>query len=102
MPPKPPKKADLKLFNVIIQHDVYVVARTVEEAYEAIEGVIRGGEAPMEKIHHEVRAIRDIRTEWKTERPFVAGAITDEEWAPFAGKTTEEFFEAVLQLPTKN
>ena len=103
MAPKPSEK-HLRLFNVIMQYDVYVVARTFEEALEAVRGTIQQGEAPTEQISHEVRTQRDIRTEWKTERPFVAGAISDEEWAPFAGKTTEEFFEAVSLpvLPSKN
>ena len=91
------KKDELQLFNFVVMYDLYIVAHSKEEARNAILASVRQGEEPTDITEYTIRATRDIRNEWKHERPLVAGAITDTEWEPFKGMKTQEFFEAVTK-----
>lgn len=89
---------DLKVFNVVVQYDFYIVAHNQEEAGDAILGAIRGGETPSEIITYLVKNLRDIRMSWREEKPFVAGEVEDNEWKEFEGKTTGQIY-AKLSSP---
>lgn len=95
-------KPKLKLYNVVVQYDIYIVAHDTgdaeqdkREAAEAVLSAIRDGETPTEVVKYEIRSSRDIRSDWRGQKPFVAGTVTDEEWTNFAGTTTSEFFEQI-------
>ncbi len=90
----------LKLYNVVVQYDIYIVGRDTgdakedkQEAGEAVLSAIRNGEHPSDVVVYEIRNQREIRVDWRTQKPFVAGSISDKEWEKFSGSTTNEFFE---------
>lgn len=87
--------ASIQLFNTVVQFDIYIAAHSKEEAEAAVLAAIQQGEKPMEVFSYAILNPRDIRNDWREERPLVAAEVSDEEWQPFTGKTTHDFFMSV-------
>lgn len=84
----------MKIYNCIVQYDIYVVAESKEDAMQAALKVI-AKEPPNDTATYEVQHIRDIRNDWRIQQPFVAPDISDDDFEPFQGKTTEEVYSAL-------
>lgn len=83
----------MKLFNVIVIYDVYVVAESGEAAQAAILDVINSSDLkPSETVGFEVTREQAIRARWRDEKPFVAADISGADFAKLKGKTTVETF----------
>jgi hypothetical protein len=85
----------MKLYNCVLQFDVYIVANNAQEAIDACTGIIQRGEPPTDKVTYDIRTLRDIRVDWRDQQPFVAPSVTDEQYAPLADLTTESVFNAL-------
>lgn len=83
----------MKLFNVVIQFDLYVVAHDEAEAKEAGLLQVRGDEPITDVAVYEVQDRRDIREDWNDQRPIVSNAVTDDEYADHIGSSTIQIYE---------
>lgn len=89
----------MKLYNCVLQYDVYIVANSAQEALDACAGIVARGEPPTDKVTYDIRTLRDVRVDWRDQMPFVSPQITDEQYAPLSELTTEGVFDA---LASKN
>ncbi len=87
----------MKLWNVIIVHDVFALAESPEKAREVILAAIHNGELPpcdqnAIPVNHE----RSIREAWREQKPFVAEDVSDKDFESIKGKTTLEIFGQIF------
>lgn len=84
----------MKLYNVIIIHDVYCVANDPEEARAAVRAAIKEDFAPTEQTALETRFESNVRASWRDQKPFVGNDISDEDFDKLVkGSTTIEMFK---------
>ena len=87
-------RIDMRLFNTIVIFDMYTVARSPEEAREALLAAIREGSAtPTENTAKEVTMHNSIRQSWIGQKPWFATDITDEEFEQLKPLTVGEVWE---------
>jgi len=80
----------VKLFNVIVVYDCYVVAESDDAARAALLLHIREEKLPTSETNVlPATEPRHIRTAWQDERPLVASDVSDEDFERVKGKTTE-------------
>lgn len=96
----------MKIVNVIVVWDVYVIADDAEEYQPPVDAVlmhIREGLPHSEAKGIEVRDEKAIRTKWRDEKPLVTAGVTDEDFAQLKGKTVIQTFEMLhtKQAPAK-
>jgi predicted NAD-dependent protein-ADP-ribosyltransferase YbiA (DUF1768 family) len=86
----------MKLFNVVIIHDVFVVGDNPEKAREAVLAAIREGTSPTEMTALEARSESNIRQSWREQKPYVAADISDADFEKVVkGHTTIEMFKQI-------
>ena len=91
---KPKDRIDLRLYNTIVIYDDYVVARSNEEARQALLASIQSGDtAPTEVVAKEVSMISSVRASKVDERPLIASDVTDDEFEKLRGITNGSAFE---------
>ncbi len=91
-------RVDLRLYNTIIIYDVYCIARTADEARQAILQSIQGDVRMFtEATSRELTSINSIRASWAEQSPFVAADVSDEEFENLKGITTSAAFERLYQ-----
>lgn len=84
----------MKLFNVIVIHDVYVAAESPEDARETIKKWLKTDEAkPTEETALETRNEGNIRMSWREQKPFVGDAVPDKDFSRLKGKNVVETFK---------
>ena len=83
----------LQLRNVVIQYDLWIVAKEDDDVATLALGVICGGEKPNEIVAYVIQNARDVPSRLHDTLPFVSETITDEEYAPFTGSSVPEVFE---------
>lgn len=87
-------RVGLRLYNVIIIYDDYVIAKEAAEARALVEGAIVAGDLePMEQVAKEVTMANSIRTSKVKASPLVASDVTDEEFEALRGITNSAAFE---------
>jgi hypothetical protein len=85
----------MKLFNVIIIHDVYCVAENQDNAKLAIKAWILAGGAPTSEAALEAREAQNLRDSWKNQRPFVGDDVSDSDFKSLKGLSTQQVFERI-------
>lgn len=87
-------KMPVRLFNVLMHWDFYILAKDETDAREGAIAVIRAGQQlPYEQVAYEARRERDIRTKWRDEPPWMSATIPDQ--------PEETTLEAFTRLYTK-
>lgn len=93
----------MKLHNVIIVHDVYVVAETEEDAIKTVLDGIHTAEEPLkpsEQVAIEATdPRRSVRAAWCDERPFVGASISDADFETLKGKSTLDVCKMIYTKP---
>lgn len=87
----------MKVWNVIVVHDVYAIAETPEAARASIIAAIASGEIEITEqnaipVNHE----RSIRETWRDQKPFVGDDVSDADFETLKGKTTLEIFKMIM------
>lgn len=78
----------MKLYNVIMQVDVYVVAESADDARATIKKWMQTSECkPTEEVALETRFERNIRQSWRDQRPLIGDAVPDASFNKMKGKT---------------
>lgn len=86
----------MKLYNVVIIHDVFVVGNDPEKAREAVLAAIREGATPSEMTALEARTEGNICQSWREQKPFVAADISDDDFEKkIKGHTTIELWKSL-------
>lgn len=86
----------IRLFNVIVFYEVFVLAKDHDDARAAVGAVIRSGDQPpYEQVAYEIRHERDMTSRWKEELPWVSESVN---YDPPQPETCTEVF---LRLYTK-
>lgn len=86
----------MKVWNVIVVHDVYAIAETPESARAAIIAAIASGEIELtEQNAIPVNAERGLRESWREQKPFVGDDVSDADFETLKGKTTLEIFKMI-------
>lgn len=78
----------MKLFNVIVNFDMYVVAESPEAAREALQAWVAEGNEPSESVAIEALRENSIRAAWRDKPPLVAADVTDDQFETLKGRTT--------------
>ena len=98
----------MKLFNVIMIHDVYVVAESPEDARATLAAFVKE-QARLDdlKLNEstalEARSENNVRESWRKERPLVGNSVSDADFAKLKGKGTAEIYKMIYtkEEPTK-
>lgn len=89
----------MKLHNVIVAYDVYVLAESPEAARQAVNEFIKADElAPNHVAAHPV-VHAPIRPQWRDEKPLVASDVSDADFARVKGKTTQQVHDMLFKHP---
>lgn len=91
----------MKLYNVILIADCYVVAESGEAAREALKTAILEGEKHTEETALEVRNETSIREAKKADKPFVGADVSDADFEKLKGKTTVEIYKLIYTKVSK-
>ena len=78
----------MKLYNVIVNFDMYVVAESPEAAREALTAWVAEGNEPSEVVAIEAARENSVRTAWRDKPPLVAADVTDTQFETLKGRTT--------------
>lgn len=78
----------MKLYNVIVNFDMYVVAESPEAAREALQAWVAEGNEPSESVAIETHRENSIRAAWRDKPPLVAADVTDAQFETLKGRTT--------------
>lgn len=94
----------MRIFNVIMIHDMYVVAESNTDAVEAVRAFITeqagtGDVKPTEQTALESRSANNIRESWRKERPLVGPGVSDADFETLKGKTTSEIWDMIYSKP---
>lgn len=77
----------MKLVNVLLQYDLWIVVTDDDDPEEVAKGIAAGGEAPNEIVLYPITTDRNIPPRVREERPFFSGNLTEEEYHSFDGAT---------------
>lgn len=91
----------MKLIEVIVVYDCYVIAESDEEAIKALKLHIKEGLRPSDENALEVLHQRSIRAAWEDERPIVGADISDKDFETLKGRTTNQVFALLHTKPSK-
>ena len=85
----------IHLFNVVLQYDVYILAKSRDAALNQVVKLVQRGERPADQTVYTIANLRDVRPDWRAQQPYAAPDVTDEGYAVFGEATTEEIFKTL-------
>lgn len=97
MADKPRSAPEIRMRNVIMTFDGYVMAKSDDQAVEAFREMIQRGQlTPTHAKALEIR-VSPIQPRCRDEAPIVAADVSDEELMQFKGMTTQQAYELLTQ-----
>lgn len=97
-PPSKLSEHKMKLFNVIVVYDTYVVAETPAAAREAVMQWLKEDPSSLipEETAFETREENNVRDSWREQKPLVGADVSDDDFEKrVKGKTTIEIFKNI-------